>query len=187
MPHKRAKHVIREQTRSRKSVNSILSRSDSHIKPHFTRGNDLAPGKFALSDESIPNSAARVLNAAKIQGDWKSKRSHHERDLTEDAGVGNAKRRKLIGRDRDRGPPETAVSFAIQPGETLRQFNKCVQLNPAVIVSSFLFCSQNFQEGRRRDAARREFNHTSVVESWPKTTETPISSSSATPLGCQRV
>ncbi|OBZ67914.1 hypothetical protein A0H81_12146 [Grifola frondosa] len=110
MPHKRAKHSIREKQRS-------------------VSGADLPPGqKNALIDEAIPKSVARVLNAAKIQQEWaekKRKASDHTDDGDQQA-VPSRKRRKKS--------EEGKKELRIQPGETMAHFNRRVEdsMRPAV-------------------------------------------------------
>ncbi|KAI0090124.1 hypothetical protein BDY19DRAFT_1047362 [Irpex rosettiformis] len=55
MPHKRAKRSTREQKRSQD-------------------GHDNVPAKSVLSNEAIPKGAARVLNAWKVQEEFRKKR-----------------------------------------------------------------------------------------------------------------
>ena len=86
---------------------------------------DRAPAKNALSNEAIPKSAARVLNAAKIQEEWKKRKS------SEDDGSGG-KPRKRQKTDEDMGSSGRAKgkaakhSLKILPGESLAHFNRYV-------------------------------------------------------------
>ncbi|KAF9063317.1 hypothetical protein BDP27DRAFT_1335317 [Rhodocollybia butyracea] len=102
MPHKRAKRSIREQQRNLK-------------------GEDLAPSKQSLSNEAIPKSLARVLNAANVREQFKKRKiaSGEPEEKTE------AKRRKLNGK----------VS-GILPGESLQHYNKRVEDDMRPLVKS---------------------------------------------------
>lgn len=76
-----------------------------------SRGTDWAPGKESIANEPIPKSAARILNAVKIQGEFKaSKRKRGE----EAEKKGAAKRKKLEEK-----------RLKIMPGESIQHFNRC--------------------------------------------------------------
>ena len=77
------------------------------------RGHDLIPAKYSLSEEAIPKSAARVLNAAKVQAEYRAKKRSSE----DDGSQGKAKRRKV---------DSSTSGMSIKPGESLTHFNKCV-------------------------------------------------------------
>ncbi|KAE9394465.1 hypothetical protein BT96DRAFT_958789 [Gymnopus androsaceus JB14] len=97
MPHKRAKRSVREQQRSAK-------------------GADLAPSKQSLSNEPIPKSLSRVLNASKIRESYKKRKMEDG----ETEGKGGAKKRKLSGK-------ESGKASGILPGESLQHYNKRVE------------------------------------------------------------
>ncbi|KAH8103903.1 hypothetical protein BXZ70DRAFT_923276 [Cristinia sonorae] len=96
MPHKRAKRSAREQQKKQS-------------------GSDIAPTSTAISKEPIPKSVARVLNAVKVQDEWRSKK----RKLDTPGGDGTlSKKRKMV---------ESMEDMKIQPGESLGHFNRRVE------------------------------------------------------------
>ena len=71
-----------------------------------------------MSNEAIPKGAARILNAAKVQAEFRTKRK------SEDVGDGkHAKKRKVEQGDGAKGKD---VKMKILPGESLAHFNRCV-------------------------------------------------------------
>ncbi|KAJ3533144.1 hypothetical protein NM688_g7322 [Phlebia brevispora] len=98
MPHKRAKRSIRQQKQSQ-------------------QGDNLAPSTVALSREAIPKGAARILNAAKVQQEWREKKRKLSEDAQDGEGTSNKRRRKAGD-----GPV-----MKIQPGETIARFNRRVE------------------------------------------------------------
>ncbi|RDB15266.1 hypothetical protein Hypma_004829 [Hypsizygus marmoreus] len=110
MPHKRAKRSIRENQRKE-------------------QGADLAPSKQSLSNEPIPKSLARVLNAAHVREEWKIKKRKLEEDGESKA---DSKRRKLadgkMGSAKGRGKEKEVTSkLTIKPGESMQHFNRRVE------------------------------------------------------------
>ncbi|KAF5343789.1 hypothetical protein D9757_014115 [Collybiopsis confluens] len=103
MPHKRAKRSVREQQRSQK-------------------GTDLAPSKESLSHEALPKSVVRVLNAAQIREEWKTKKR-----TLEDKEESRAKKRK--------------ISSSIQPRESLQHYNKRVENDMRPLVRNAVHSS----------------------------------------------
>ncbi|PCH35147.1 hypothetical protein WOLCODRAFT_166073 [Wolfiporia cocos MD-104 SS10] len=101
MPHKRAKRIVREKQR-------------------LASGLDLPPagGKHAIEHEEIPKGAARILNAAKIQQEYRAKQ---KRKASEDAGDSKSSRK------RRRKGEATKVVTTIQPGESMAHFNRRVE------------------------------------------------------------
>lgn len=81
-----------------------------------------------MSNEPIPKSLARVLNAAHIREEWKIKKrkleeggdqaSSHKRRKVDEGGKGNVK-----GKRKER---ETTSKLKIKPGESIQHFNRCV-------------------------------------------------------------
>ncbi|VDC07328.1 unnamed protein product [Peniophora sp. CBMAI 1063] len=113
MPHKRAKRSTREEVRKQKGSNLAPSKSDG------------------ISNESIPKSAMRVLQAAQIRADHAKRRREN---ADEDDGR-SAKRRKqegTTGKGKEKakvggGSTEKKGEMKIQPGESLAHFNRRVE------------------------------------------------------------
>ncbi|KIP05925.1 hypothetical protein PHLGIDRAFT_517102 [Phlebiopsis gigantea 11061_1 CR5-6] len=106
MPHKRAKRSVREQNRS-------------------ANGADLAPAKNALSDEAIPKSVARVLNAARVQEEWKKRKGAED-----DGSGGKPRKRQKTDEDKRSGQAKGKAvkhNLKILPGESLTHFNRRVE------------------------------------------------------------
>lgn len=74
------------------------------------RGSNLAPGKESISNEAIPKSAARILNALKIREDYKKKRKLEQ----EDSGAGTGDKRRKVD----------DLQLKIKPGESIQHFYK---------------------------------------------------------------
>jgi hypothetical protein len=127
MPHKRAKRSAREQQRKERSALTFKLLSLSY----FPRGTDLAPpgagSSTSLSNEGIPKSVSRVLDAARIHAEYRQKKRArlHEEDGSADA----PKKRRRAAANPDVGDKATAIE--IQPGESLKHFNR--------YASSFFF------------------------------------------------
>ena len=94
------------------------------------RGSDIAPARDSLSHEAIPKGAARILNAARIQQDWKDKK--RKRAEGAEDGPKDGKRQRVRGDDEggQRGGRHGG-GIKIQPGESLAHFNRRV---PAVVA-----------------------------------------------------
>ncbi|KAI0253834.1 hypothetical protein BJV78DRAFT_1189651 [Lactifluus subvellereus] len=154
MPHKRAKRSVREQQRKE-------------------RGTDLAPpsdpgssGGASIGTEGIPKSVARVLDAAKIRAEYRKKRARLEADANDD-GDGSAP----ISKKRRTGPPlaggdtsangkgakeklkgrggETTM-IEIQPGESLKAFNRRVEDHMRPLVRSAVRASAATERKERK-------------------------------------
>lgn len=84
----------------------------------------MAPSKQSLSNEAIPKSLARVLNAAHIREEWKVKK----RKLEEDGDrKRDSKRIKLESAAKSKGKEEQVTSqLRIKPGESIQHFNRYV-------------------------------------------------------------
>ncbi|KAI5896135.1 uncharacterized protein SCHCODRAFT_02614120 [Schizophyllum commune H4-8] len=130
MPHKRAKRSVREKSKKE-------------------QGHDLIPAKYSLSEEAIPKSAARVLNAAKVQAEYRAKKRSSE----DDGSQGKAKRRKV---------DSSTSGMSIKPGESLTHFNKRVEdsmrglVRSAVQTSNAVARNALKKEAEEKKAARQE-------------------------------
>ena len=95
----------------------------------FLSGVDRAPGsqsKNVLSNEAIPKSVARVLNAAKTQEEWRKKRKGED-----DGTQGKPKKKARTDKDGAESTARTKGTNAshglkILPGESLAHFNRYV-------------------------------------------------------------
>jgi len=100
------------------------------------RGEDHAPGKVSIQDESIPKSALRVFNSIATREEYRMKKRKNEDD-----GERIAKRRKggaeiIAEADRDkRKKVEKKVTLTIQLGESIQHFNRCVNHTVIVIIA----------------------------------------------------
>jgi hypothetical protein len=94
------------------------------------RGFDLAPAGHSLASESIPKSAARILNAAKVRAEFKEKKRQLELEAEGEADDQNGrakKRRKGTENESDLGAVAgKKMTLKLQPGESIQHFNKCV-------------------------------------------------------------
>ncbi|CCM02150.1 uncharacterized protein FIBRA_04228 [Fibroporia radiculosa] len=103
MPHKRAKRSVREKDRSQSGLN-------------------LPPGALhAIDHEEMPKGAARILNAAKVQAEYRMKRKRTPDEGAADSGSIPRKKRKSAAEDA-RGQ-----TMKIQPGESMTHFNRRVE------------------------------------------------------------
>ncbi|KAJ3886339.1 hypothetical protein GG344DRAFT_57654 [Lentinula edodes] len=123
MPHKRAKRSVREQQRSQKSL-------------------DLAPSHLSISQEPIPKSLARALNAAKLREEWRKRKTE---DREEEKTGADRKKRKLNGKEQNK------IS-KILPGESLQHYNKRVENDMRPLVKNAVHLSKIAV----RDARRQE-------------------------------
>ncbi|KZT01028.1 uncharacterized protein LAESUDRAFT_664796 [Laetiporus sulphureus 93-53] len=104
MPHKRAKYSEREKKRAQSGLN-------------------LPPaGKHAIDNEDIPKGAARVLNAAKIQEEYRQKRKREQEE--KDDLHGGAPRKKTKRKGSHAAVKE---EMKIMPGESIAHFNRRVE------------------------------------------------------------
>ncbi|KAI9456282.1 hypothetical protein BJY52DRAFT_1277242 [Lactarius psammicola] len=132
MPHKRAKRSAREQQRKEST---------------------------ALSTESIPKSISRVLDAARIRAEYRQKK--RARRLEEDARDGGdvvgadaptlAKAKKRRRSAADSGVDKSTIE--IQPGESLKHFNRRVEDHMRPLVQSAMRASAATERKEKRAAA----------------------------------
>ena len=122
---------------------------------HFPRGADLAPlghqgRNRGLPDETIPKSVLRVLDAAKIRAEYRQKRKLLGADANDDDGRTSKKRRTARsaetggdtsmnakgskGKSKESRGETTTIK--IQPGESLRAFNRCVLFTLIVFITA---------------------------------------------------
>jgi len=140
MPHKRAKRSVREQQRKEKST-------------------DLAP-PGAGSTEGIPKSVSRVLDAARIRAEYRQKkRARRDGDDTADADAPTTlkRRRRAATEDSDARSKSTkaqqeATTIEIQPGESLKHFNRRVEDHMRPLVQSAMRASAATERKERRAA-----------------------------------
>jgi hypothetical protein len=93
----------------------------------------MAPGKQLLSQEAIPKSFARVINASKIREEWMAKK----RKLEEPAHASHVDKRRKLTADQDQraqnldnkmGEKLSTSHLKIKPGESMQHFNRYVQI-----------------------------------------------------------
>jgi len=115
MPHKRAKRAVREKQRTQSSLN-------------------LPPGvRSSIDNEDIPKGAARILNAAKVQEEFRNKKRKQPDDsITDHDGSREAIIRKKRRKDDKGGgasgsAEERKGDIKIQPGESMAHFNRRVE------------------------------------------------------------
>ncbi|KAI0331688.1 hypothetical protein GY45DRAFT_1345206 [Cubamyces sp. BRFM 1775] len=105
MPHKRAKRSVRDKKRAES-------------------GDDLVPGaRRAIENEDIPKSAARVLNAAKVQEEFAKKR----KGQADDGAGPSRKKRKQESTDVEGSGAASKSQLRIMPGESMAHFNRRVE------------------------------------------------------------
>ena len=115
------------------------------LPSHRLRGTDLAPSSgihgTSISTERIPKSAARVLDAARIRAEYRQKRARLKTDEANDGmsaskppppkkhrtNVGEADAGKS-GKTLAKGKDKPVGMIEIQPGESLKHFNRCAFL-----------------------------------------------------------
>ncbi|KAH9967979.1 hypothetical protein BC827DRAFT_1263734 [Russula dissimulans] len=189
MPHKRAKQSVREQQKKE-------------------RGADLAPpgGNDGISTERIPKSVARVLDAARIRAEYREKRTRlrveEEANANDDVSTlkppPTKKRRTdatagtetLAAKGKGKGHSNCAIE--IQPGESLKHFNRRVEDYMRPLVRSAMRASAATERKERNaassNAASSNTSSTSTSNKPAKRTKTqpqqpsgqPPSSSSTT-------
>lgn len=92
-----------------------------------TSGLNLPPGtRHAVEREEIPKGAARILNAAKVQEEYREKKRKHPEGGS--VAEPSAKRRKSEGRNRGEAGSEGKGKLRIQPGESMAHFNRCATM-----------------------------------------------------------
>ncbi|KAH9038973.1 hypothetical protein EDB85DRAFT_2110590 [Lactarius pseudohatsudake] len=165
MPHKRAKRSAREQQRKE-------------------RGADLAPpgagSSTTLSTEGIPKSISRVLDAARIRTEYRQKkraRQHegggaHDGDDDGAPTLAKGKKRRRVAADSDAGKSST---IEIQPGESLKHFNRRVEDHMRPLVRSAMLASAATERKERKAATtpRESKARSSVGKAEGTTTTTP--------------
>lgn len=72
-----------------------------------------------MNNEAIPKSVARVLNAAKVQEEWKKRKGDGE-------DGGKAKKRRKTTEQGNKGK-SAASTIKILPGESLAHFSRYVR------------------------------------------------------------
>ncbi|KAH9174191.1 hypothetical protein EDB89DRAFT_1904681 [Lactarius sanguifluus] len=166
MPHKRAKRSAREQQRKE-------------------RGADLSPPSAGngttLSTEGIPKSISRVLEAARIRAEYRQKkRARQLEEGAHDGGDGDAptlakgKKRRRAAADSNAGKS----TIEIQPGESLKHFNRRVEDQMRPLVQSAMRASAATERKERKAATvngtpRESKARSSVGKAEGTTTTTP--------------
>ncbi|KAJ3747435.1 hypothetical protein DFH05DRAFT_1479883 [Lentinula detonsa] len=152
MPHKRAKRSVREQQRSQK-------------------GSDLAPSQLqlSLSQEAIPKSLSRVLNAAKVREEWRKRKL--EDGETEEKN-GTKKKQKLNEKTHSK-----TKTKSIMPGESLQHYNKRVETDMRPLVKSAVQSSKlAIRHAQRQELASKSKRDTvehPMPSSEPRTAQHP--------------
>jgi len=110
----------------------------------FIRGSDLAPGgsnHYALENEPVPKSIARVLNSASLREQYRKRRRDDGVEGGNEPRPGRPKKRKTAADSEEASlrilvsdalPPIDKNSYflcfaRVQPGESLTNFNRCVK------------------------------------------------------------
>ncbi|KAH8991129.1 hypothetical protein EDB86DRAFT_3244765 [Lactarius hatsudake] len=121
------------------------------------RGADLAPpdagSSTTLSTEGIPKSISRVLDAARIRAEYRQKKrarqleggGAHDGDDDGAPTLAKGKRRRRVAADSDAGKSST---IGIQPGESLKHFNRRVEDRMRPLNACF--CRDRAQRKPRR-------------------------------------
>ncbi|KAJ3575511.1 hypothetical protein NP233_g1063 [Leucocoprinus birnbaumii] len=117
MPHKKAKRSVREEQRKQQGSNN-------------------APGKESISNEEIPKSAARVLNAFKIREDFKKKRKLEKDD---------------DDKNRHKRQKTEEFQLKIKPGESIQHFYRRVEDDLRPLVRSAVQTSKAVERKARKD------------------------------------
>jgi hypothetical protein len=105
-------------------------RTHSLIQPStLSSGSDAPPvaEARALSNEGIPKSVARVLDAARVRAEWRKRRAG-DADAPDAAGSAPPKKKRKHGDDG--AARKGAEGMSIRPGESLSHFNRCVRAAP---------------------------------------------------------
>ncbi|KAH8991147.1 hypothetical protein EDB86DRAFT_3080136 [Lactarius hatsudake] len=158
MPHNRAKRSAREQQRKE-------------------RGADLAPpgsgNSTTLSTEGIPKSISRKKRARKLEGG-----GAHDGDDDGDAPtLAKGKKRRRVAADSDAGKSST---IEIQPGESLKRFNRRVEDHMRPLVRSAMLASAATERKERKAATTpRESKARSSVGKAEEGTTTTTPSTAA--------
>lgn len=114
---------------------------------------DLAPrSKDALSNESIPKGAARILNAAKVQKEYSERKRKLEdtsEDTGKDSGHGNKRRKQSVGGEGGKG---VRANIKIMPGESMAHFSRSVN-NILICLIQCLIEASIFVDGWKMQCA----------------------------------
>ncbi|KAG0701896.1 hypothetical protein DFH29DRAFT_805710 [Suillus ampliporus] len=134
MPHKRAKRAVRERERALKGVN--------------------LPPKHLGNEDTVPKSAARILNAEKIRHEFREKK----RKIDESNGdqCPQLKRRRQASANMN-GQKEEMLK--IKPGETIAHFNKRVESSMMPLIRTAM---------QQSSAQVRRFQKHEMEEGVPK-------------------
>jgi len=136
------------------------------------KGTDLAPSSASIgtsiSTERIPKSAARVLDAARIRAEFRQKRARSridDADANDDksalkppppkkrrtnASAGDAEK---SGKASTKGKDHPIGTIEIQPGESLKHFNRRVEDHMRPLVQSAMRISAATERKERKAAA----------------------------------
>ncbi|KAH8116269.1 hypothetical protein DFH11DRAFT_1687910 [Phellopilus nigrolimitatus] len=133
MPHKRAKRSIREQSKGDRKL-------------------DLPPSQAIFSNDDMPRSMARVLNAESIQNAWREKKRALALNESEGGEGGKRKRRKT-----DDGAV-SKTELKIKPGESLKHFRRRVEddMRPVIrtAMKNTTSVSKQKSKASQQDSAR---------------------------------
>ncbi|KAH8991123.1 hypothetical protein EDB86DRAFT_3103927 [Lactarius hatsudake] len=158
MPHKCAMRSAREQQRKE-------------------RGADLPPpgagNGTALSTEGIPKSISRVLEAARIRAEYRQKKRTMV-VMVMPHTLAKGKKRRRAAADSDAGKS----TIEIQPGESLKHFNRRVEDHMRPLVQSAMRASAATERKERKAATvngtpRESKPRSSVGKEEGTTTTTP--------------
>jgi len=140
------------------------------------RGADLAPlgGNSGISTERIPKSVARVLDAARIRAKYREKRTrlhveeeantHNDMDTSKlpptkkrrtDAAAGTEKSKGLAAKGKGKGKDQSNGTIEIQPGESLKHFNRRVEDHMRPLVQSAMRASAATERKERKTASSK--------------------------------
>ncbi|KAH9939475.1 hypothetical protein B0H21DRAFT_756798 [Amylocystis lapponica] len=152
MPHKRAKRTVREQQRSQS-------------------GSDLPPAVRAISNEAIPKSVARVLNAAQVRKEWSEKNNKREpREGQDPPHVQPASGRKRKRKDGNNEETQAKkAKITIQPGESMAHFNRRVEDTMRPAVRTAMKTSSAHTRQARKNASTSAASNNKKEEAQPNT------------------
>jgi hypothetical protein len=131
------KTLYTRATREGKVSTDSISMFIFRLPSHRPRGTDLAPSGgiygTSISTERIPKSAARVLDAARIRAEYRQKRARLQTDEADVKPPPPKKHRTNAGRAEAgksgktlaKGNDKPVGTIEIQPGESLKHFNRC--------------------------------------------------------------
>ncbi|KAF9448784.1 hypothetical protein P691DRAFT_668733 [Macrolepiota fuliginosa MF-IS2] len=116
MPHKKAKRSVREEQQKK-------------------QGSNLAPGKESISNEAMPKSAARILNAFQVREDYKKKRK-----LEQDGSD---------TKTRDKRRKTNDQQLKIKSGESIQHFYRRVEDDMRSVVRTAVQTSKAVERKAR--------------------------------------